>query len=231
MIDFHTHILPQIDDGSASPEETAALLDMLWQQGVTTAVATPHYYATRETPEAFLQRRDAAIARMLPTTESQPQVLLGAEIAYFSGISCCEEIIPLRIENTKLLLVEMPYATWSESMVEEICQIPVRLGLTPVLAHVNRYKSRKQFPDHQDYLMENGVLFQWNADAFCKPRYRRWALQMLKKGYVHCIGSDCHDLSNRPPQLDLAQAAIEKKMGPESFRQLNSAVEDLIFSK
>lgn len=230
MIDFHTHILPQMDDGSESAEETAGLLDMLWAQGVTTTIATSHFYATRETPESFLQRRQAALEQMPPMTENRPQVLLGAEVTYFSGISCCEALIPLRIENTKLLLVEMPYGTWTESMIAEICQIPERLGLTPVLAHVNRYKTRTQFPKYKDRLLESGALFQCNADAFYKPQYRRWALQMLKKGYLHMIGSDCHGLTNRPPQLDLAREIIEKKLGADFLRKFNAAVEELLFA-
>ena len=92
MIDLHSHILPGMDDGSQSPEETAALLGMLQKQGVTTLAATPHFYA-RETPESFLQRREEAAAH-LPCTES-PAILLGAEVAYFAGMGSSEALIPL----------------------------------------------------------------------------------------------------------------------------------------
>ena len=128
MIDLHAHILPQMDDGSQSPAETAALLDLLGLQGVRTVAATPHFYPFRETPDAFLRRRQASAAQMLPATENQPKVLLGAEVAYFSGISRCEEIIPLQIADTKLLLIEMPFDHWSNTMVDEICRIPEQLG-------------------------------------------------------------------------------------------------------
>lgn len=229
MIDTHSHILPQMDDGSASPEETAALLDLLWQQKVSTVVATPHFYATRETPDAFLKRRQEAVERMLPVTESQPQVLLGAEVTYFAGVSCCEEIIPLQIENTKLLLIEMPYSAWTERMITEICQIPERLGLIPVLAHVNRYLSKNQFLKHRKTLAENGVLFQCNGDAFTRLRYRHWALRMLKKGYIHFIGSDCHGLENRAPLLDQTRRIIEKKLGADFLRTMNDSVCKMLF--
>ena len=89
MIDLHSHILPGMDDGSKNPEESAALLRMLQQQGVTTLAATPHFYA-RETPEAFLKRRQEAVAK-LPIMEDGPRMLLGAEVAYFSGMGNCEE--------------------------------------------------------------------------------------------------------------------------------------------
>ena len=60
MIDLHTHILPNVDDGSSSLEESLALLRMLASQGVTLTAATPHFYATSDTPEKFFRRREAA---------------------------------------------------------------------------------------------------------------------------------------------------------------------------
>ena len=68
MLDIHSHILPGMDDGSASPEETAELLDLMWQQGITTVVATPHFYPMQEAPDSFLSRRQAAVEQMLPAT-------------------------------------------------------------------------------------------------------------------------------------------------------------------
>ena len=57
MIDWHSHILPGMDDGSKDPEESIAMLDMLEQQGIDTVIATPHFYANEETTEEFLGRR------------------------------------------------------------------------------------------------------------------------------------------------------------------------------
>lgn len=229
MIDLHSHVLPQMDDGSANPQETATLLDMLGRQGVTTVVATPHYYATRETPEEFLQRRQDAVTRMLPATAHQPNLLLGAEIAYFSGLGVCEEIIPLRIADSKLLLIEMPFYSWSNSLVDEICQIPGRLGLIPVLAHINRYNHSDQFPRYRQLLAESGVLFQCNAEAFHGILHRRWALDMLKQGYIHFLGSDCHNLSNRAPALDQARKVIEKKLGAVFLIRMDNAIHEILY--
>ena len=230
MLDLHAHILPNIDDGSASPEETAALLDLLWQQGVTTVVATPHFYPMQEAPDSFLSRRQTAVEQMLPITENQPQVLLGAEVAYFSGIGTCEDMISLRIEHTNLLLIEMPFSFWSDRIVNEICEIPESLGLTPVLAHVDRYRSRDQFPKYCQQLMENGVLFQCNAEVLQSPFSRRWALKLLKQKQLHFLGSDSHNLTLRPPRLLQARAIIEKKLGAASFDEFNANTKTLFFS-
>lgn len=220
MIDLHSHILPNMDDGSKSPEETAALLRLLAQQGVSTVVATPHFYA-QETPEAFLERRNASREKMLPSEEHQPEILLGAEVAYFSGMGSCEALIPLQIGDTKLLLVEMPFGKWTDHMVDDICEIPLQLGLIPVLAHVNRYPGKHQFSKYKDALMAGGAYFQCNTEAFFAFRSRRWALDLLKKGYIHFLGSDCHNLTSRPPQWTDARAVIEKKLGAGYLETLN----------
>lgn len=231
MIDIHSHILPQMDDGSASAEETAALLDLLWQQGVTAVVATPHFYPTQEAPDSFLSRRQKSIAQMLPITDGQPQVLLGAEVGYFSGIGTCDAMIPLCIENTNLLLIEMPFSPWSERIVKEICEIPEALGLTPVLAHVNRYRRRDQFPRYWQKLADSGVYFQCNAEAFQAPLSRRWALKLLKQECFHFLGSDCHNLTSRPPQLHEARQVIEKKLGASFFEEFDNKASALLFEE
>ena len=229
MIDLHSHILPNMDDGSKSPEETVQLLQRLQQQGISTVAATPHFYA-REAPDAFLKRRDEAVAAML-SQDDKPEILLGAEVAYFSGMGSCEALIPLQIGNTKLLLVEMPFGAWTDHVIEDVCEIPIRLGMVPVLAHVNRYPGKNQFPKYKDALLAGGVYCQCNAEAFLTFRSRRWALELLKKGYIHFLGSDCHNLTTRPPQWAEALAVIEKKLGKGFLENLNRDAHSILNDK
>ena len=215
MIDFHSHILPAMDDGSKDAEMSAALLQMLRQQGVTTVVATPHFYADKHNPAEFLQRRAAAFAN-LPETDLQ--VLLGAEVAYFDGMSHSDALRQLCVGATRLLLVEMPFATWTERMLQEVCDIGMRQGLQPVLAHVERYRS--QFMKHRDFLTDREVLFQFGTEVFLDWRSRRWALDCLDRGEVHFLGSDCHNLTTRPPRIGEAARTIVKKRGAEALNEL-----------
>ncbi len=88
MIDFHTHILPALDDGSRDVTESVAMMSMLAEQGIQTVVATPHFYANEHSVEHFLERRTAAYERLsaaLP--EGGPRLLCGAEVCYYPGIS------------------------------------------------------------------------------------------------------------------------------------------------
>ena len=208
MIDFHSHILPGVDDGSQSVEMSRAMLELLVRQGVTAVAATPHFYPTRSSPADFLQRRQAALAVL---GETPIPVIPGAEVAYFDGLSRCDALEDLQLQDTDLLLVEMPFSPWSSRAVEELCVLSIQTGLTPVLAHVDRYPD--QMKKYGSRLLDFGVLFQCNASAFLSPRTKGWALKMLKKGQLHFLGSDCHNLTTRPPRMDEAAAVIRKKLG------------------
>lgn len=226
MLDIHSHILPGMDDGSKSPEETAQLLALLQQQGVTTVAATSHFYADRETPESFLSRRKQAFSQ-LPDIPGL-QILPGAEVTYFPGIGSCDAIIPLQIGDTGLLLVEMPFVHWTDRIVADVCTIPTRLGMIPVLAHIDRYRQKSQFPKYCGQLADSGILFQCNADAFGRGLQCRWALQQLKKGYLHFLGTDCHNTTTRPPKLQMAVQTIAKKLGQDVVSQLKCSARRLL---
>lgn len=228
MIDLHTHILPQMDDGSKSVEETAALLMQLRQQGVTTVVATPHFYPKEENPQIFLERREKALSQVVLPEGGPEKLLVGAEVAYFSGIGSSDALEKLRIGDTRLLLIEMPFADWSDWMISDICEISDQQGLIPVLAHINRYHGRNQFPRFMNTLAASGVLFQCNAEAFSGFRSRRLALNLLKNGNIHFLGTDCHNLTNRPPLMGMAQQEIIKKLGMVFLRKFDKNAETLL---
>ena len=110
MIDFHSHILPSIDDGSKDVEMSLQMVALLQKQGVDTVCATSHFYATQRSPERFLQRRaEAYEALRAALPEDAPAIRLGAEVLYFPGISHMAALPQLCLEGTKLLLLEMPF--------------------------------------------------------------------------------------------------------------------------
>lgn len=199
MIDFHTHILPGMDDGSQSVAESVALLRMEKAQGVEAVVLTPHFYAQENSPEAFLIRRERAWRILEPNLDDgMPKVFLGAEVQYFEGIRGAEEIHRLRIEGTKFLLLEMPFSRWSERMVEDAAELNDRDDITLVLAHAERYMAM-QNSQVWSYLRKRGVWIQSNISFFENWRTRRKAMSMLENGKIQLLGSDCHDLKTRCP--------------------------------
>lgn len=223
MIDIHTHILPGVDDGSSSPEQSHQMLCLAKQQGVALIFATPHFSAVKEDPTSFLQRRQAARDALCLSEATMPQLRLGAEVAYFGGINHCQELTALRLEGTKLLLLEMPFSPWTDRIVEEVCSIRQQLDLIPVLAHVERYSRKSQMDRYRKHLIRE-TLFQCNAEYFLRFSSRGKALQQLKNGQIHVIGSDAHNLSHRISRMDEAAAVIRKKLGDSALAQLNEPV-------
>ena len=215
MIDWHSHILPAVDDGSRDVKESIALLKMLSEQGVDTVIATPHFYANDESVDEFLERRKAAYEKLsaqLP--EDAPAIRLGTEVRYYPGICRLENLKELRIEGTQLLLLEMPMSEWTDYTVRELLELSSAKGITLVLAHIERYLPLQR-KTVWETLTQNGVLMQVNASFFTELRTKRKAISMLKRGEIHFIGSDCHNLSSRPPEIGSAFEIIRKSLGDE----------------
>lgn len=229
MIDFHTHILPGIDDGSDSIALSLQMLRALAQQGVDTVVATPHFSALKAAPLDFVAQRNAAF-ESLPKEAGLPNILLGAEVAYFDSMSHCEDLPALKIGDSDLILVEMPFGMWTDRMIEDVCAIPRQQGLMPVLAHVERYARKDQFSRYRGWL-EDQALFQCNAQFFLKGLDRRKALRMLSVGDIHFLGSDCHNMAGRAPNIGDALAVIRKKLGEDAITYLNDTMHAFLFGE
>lgn len=222
ITDFHSHILPAIDDGSRSVKMSVAMLRTMARQGVTKVVATPHFYAHRDTPQAFLERRDQARQRLQQALEGQqlPQIILAAEVYYFPGMSASESLPALAIGDTPYILVEMPQAPWSGGMYRELENIRIRQGLIPVIAHIDRYITPARQHGIPATLENMDLLVQANAGFFLDWRTRRLAFKLLERDCIHLLGSDCHDMTDRPPNLAYAVDAIERKLGKEPLERI-----------
>ncbi len=215
MIDWHSHILPGVDDGSRDIEESVALLNLLSEQGVKRVVATPHFLADKQTVEEFLSRRDQALEELkTQMPDNAPEIVCGAEIKYYSGISRLENLSKLCIEGSRLLLIEMSMTKWTEYTVRELVELASSGKVTVVIAHVERYMGM-QSSDVMYRLYESGILMQVNAGFFLGLGTKRRAFSMLKNGEIHLIGSDCHNIASRPPFIGKAFEAISKKMGDD----------------
>lgn len=229
-IDFHTHILPGIDDGSSAIGESLKMFRREARQGVGIVIATPHFYASQDRPEAFLRRRDNAEKALRKVWGPElPKIGFGAEVAYFTGMKTCAQLKELCIRGTNLLLVEMPFCHWSEGMVQEIIFLQSQRGFQIVLAHVERYLSFRNAAA-MDRLQAAGVCFQVNAGPFLHWQTRGKVLRLLKRGKVHFLGSDCHNMTTRPPNLEQAIQYIEKECGTETVKRLRKNSERLLYS-
>ncbi len=216
IIDCHSHILPRVDDGSAALDESIALMRMEAEQGIEQVLATPHFYAKWDRPESFLERRAAAEVTLRAETDKLPglpKIILGAEVAYFPGMSETEWLPELTIAGGNAILVEMPAAPWTDSMYLELEQIWEMRKIVPVIAHIDRYIRPLRSFRIPERLAELTVLVQANTHFFLNRTTSAMAMRMLKANQIHLLGSDCHNTLDRPPNLGRAIQRIEAKLG------------------
>lgn len=223
MVDFHSHILPGIDDGSASVQESIRMLQMEEEQGIELVMATPHFYPRYDKPEAFLNRRDAAeeqLRKEMLKYSNLPQISIGAEVYFFHGISESEFLPQLAVHGHNCILIEMPFSRWTEPMYRELTLIHERWGLMPIIAHIDRYVR----PGHAQHILQKldslPVMVQANAGSFLDRRRKGFAMRMLKQGYIQLLGSDCHNAKERAPNLGEAIACIQKQTGDGMIERL-----------
>lgn len=224
LIDFHSHILPKIDDGSGDVQTSLAMLRQEWEQGIGHVVLTPHFYPEHDSPERFLSQREKAACLLQEACAKEkdlPQLYLGAEVAYFRGMSESDALQQLCIDHTQYILVELPVSQWDGQIYAELAGIRQKQGLTPIVAHVDRYLPRFGAKRAVSRLLEQPVLIQANAASFLRRGSAGQMLKLLQWGMVHFLGSDCHDLTERAPNLGQAAELIGKKLGDHVMEQFN----------
>ena len=208
--DFHSHCLPNLDDGAADLQTAVAMLRARAQQGVTRVVATPHFYIGDHSAVGFFRERKRAYEEIRPyLTGDMPEVVLGAEVLIREGISRYD-LRPFCIEGTDILLVELPFMAPSYWVMEELESLVYKQGLTLMLAHLDRYLSWYSRDQLEALLDLPGVIVQMNADSAADKQGFRYLCKRLPLAKRLVIGSDMHNLDHRAPRIGQAVKVMSK---------------------
>jgi len=220
LIDIHSHILPCVDDGSKSIEMSIEMLRRCKEQGITDVVATPHFDAQYDNMEIHNEKVNSAYSQLCEAIESEdlPRVHIGAEVYYFSGIGKSYGAKKLALAGSRYILLELPHINFDNTLIKDIENISDIVGLTPIIAHIERYTSQRGFKKLLGLIESGIVLAQINASSLFMPSFRRIALKLIKKGYISFIATDTHSLDNRPPMMEEALNEIEKQLGSHQKR-------------
>lgn len=220
MIEIHSHVLPGIDDGAKDVQEAAGLLSLLKEQGVSSVVMTPHFYPDRHKLEEFQEKRDNAYFTLFQSL-GEPwekgrafdmDLILASETLISDTLFAYDSLEALCISGTNYLLLELPYSKeWSGSVFRLIDKLMARYGVTPIIAHIERYDAIRHKPEKNLVeLLDLGCLLQMNIDSLIERGSRRLAMKLVKKGYIDVVGSDCHSLISRPPRYREFYTVMEK---------------------
>ena len=227
MVDLHTHILPEIDDGSDGVDTSLAMLHREAEQGVDVVCATSHYYAHHEGIDAFCARRAEALERLAAVlTDGLPRVLPAAEVAYFPRMEE-QDLTPLCIQGTRTLMLEMPFADWTSLQTEAVEALALDCGYQVVLVHPERFCFSKSNWHQLKRLAELPIGLQINAGSLLRWGTRRLALDLLQLAHWPLLGSDCHNLTSRPPNLKEGRKVVMQKLGEAFLDQMDRNAERL----
>lgn len=215
MIDCHSHIIPNIDDGAESVEMAMEMLKQSAKHGVTDIISTSHCYPRyAQSIDHFLEKRTNGFEMLKDAIKESnidvPRIHLGSEVNMITDIAEFSNISKLCIEDTKYILIEMPYTPWKEWMFDSVYRLTL-MGLKPIMAHIDRFL----FQDKAllDTLFELDVLYQVNAELFLAKNVSKFANDLLTSGHAHLLGTDMHNLSDRKTTMDAVYENIMKRYG------------------
>lgn len=225
MIDMHSHILPNIDDGSQSIEESVSMLREAKKAGFTAIVSTSHfieevYNVSKEEREEIIKKLEERLY-----DENIDIKIYNAAEAYIStnlNAFIKEEKLPT-INGTKYLLIELPMNSeiiYLDRIIEQLKENQI----IPIIAHPERYSYVQKNPKILWGLIEEGVLFQSNYGSII-GEYGKTAektvKKLLKNNMIHFLGTDAHRSKSIYTKMDEALKKIIKLIGEEKLELLS----------
>lgn len=229
MTDLHSHILPGIDDGAQTVEDSLALIRRQLEQGVDEIALTPHFNAERIGVAEFAERRAESFERLQNAVREAGlavKLKLGAEVFFTSDLLELD-LEPLLLQDTPYLLVEfspMFYPTWAKDIFYNLGL----QGITPLLAHVERYPYMLNDPTRLFDLVSAGAVTQVNAGSIMRTGSRQAMIQKLFRWQlVHVLSTDTHSVDKRPPMIASAMQKVEGWQGADTTRYLRQNAADV----
>lgn len=220
MIDLHSHILPELDDGSQSLEESLAMARMAVQSGVTVMVATPHCMDDRaqQVYAAWRLLREA-----LRDTEIPLKLYLGMEIfgtADTVRLLRAGRLFPLN--GSQYPLIEFSFRSTGEEETQILYQV-LRAGYRPLVAHPERYGYVRENPELINLWTKMGCLLQINRGSLLGrfgPGAQRMAAELVERGFVTAVATDAHSPRVRTPWMKDTQTLLSQEYSPQLARNL-----------
>lgn len=225
-VDFHSHILPGMDDGAKNTEMSVRMLEKLYDDGVDTVVLTPHFYRRDEEISHFLKRREKSYTELLKAVEGMencPKLLLGAEVYFYPSLSADPDFGKLAVEGTDYVLLELPFEHFYQNFFSGYSKFINNCGQKIILAHIERYLSFGNDAEEFDRLLGFGkAVCQMNCGSIAGAGFfeQRKMMKLIKDGYISVLGTDAHNTDSRPPLFGKAEKKITAKCKREEFERL-----------
>ena len=220
MIDLHSHIIPNVDDGSRSLEDSVNLIKESIKLGITDIVFTPHFESipNRMIPNININESFNAFKKHLEDENLNINTYLGNEITISDNlIKDLKNSKCLSINGSKYILLELDFFAAEEEIGELIYELELA-GYSVIIAHAERY----MYADYKyiEMLVREGALIQINATSIITkhPFLRKFIMKLIKNNLVHFISSDVH--YGRENKMLEAYQMVAKKIGKDIANKL-----------
>ena len=231
MIDMHSHIINGIDDGSKSIEMTINMLKKAEQSGTTDIIATPHFMRGRfEVEYNEVLKKVEELKEISRENNIDINIYAGQEVYYSRKLlEYYNDKIIGTINNSKYMLIELPMLEFNiEEVINTIYELQIR-GITPIIAHPERYKQFIKKPSMINALIKEGMLFQLNggsiAGDFGKD-VKKTATKYLEHNIYSVVGSDAHRDRGRDTDMSETLNILEEDKKEEFINNGRAILEN-----
>ena len=223
MVDMHNHILPQVDDGADSLETSLEMLRCGLEEGIETAVLTPHFKPEDDREKAEVHQQRFAQLQEAVTGAGMPvQLFLGAEIGFRFGLAEVARWPGIALAGSRYVLVDLPTGPLPSGLEQGMFELRTA-GFRPILGHPERHRQLTQDEHQLHRLREQELLFQIDAGSLTGrfgQRTQAAARMLVERGWAEFVASDGHNLGKRPFTLQAARQWVEEGLGAEEAQLL-----------
>lgn len=224
MIDIHFHIVPGVDDGPKTLEDSERILEMASRDGIKKIIATSH----RNHPQDFKPTIDyesslKTVQTLVAEKFPEISVFTGAELYIRDGFENILDSLPYNftLNNTRYVLIEFPVSVDIRTVTDAVYELKIR-NFIPILAHIERYPSLIDQPQELEKLKNEGAFIQVTGVALTGKHgktIKKQLIKLLKNGFIDFIASDTHSTDRRAPNLSGSyELVVEKTSKQEAER-------------
>ena len=237
MIDLHNHIIPGLDDGSKSLEMSLEMLRCAAEQGITDVVNTVHFQTSRldgiTFEYDFVKTKVDELQRELDSSGIPIKLHFSAEVFYLPNLMELKDNPLLTFGHGKYMLVEFPFEQVPNGCHEVFFQLKMA-GVTPILAHPERIKPIQKDLSIVRKFIRGGCVIQVDAGSVTGSlgsASEIAALEIIKQGACHLIGSDVHDDRRRNFLLADALKIATKILGDKAIKLVTENPRNILEGK